>query len=302
MDKRLSIGITLLLNSIMDGKQQVLGVKPVEGPQGRSGSLVEYFEVETDLEQIVVVRKKVDELERRVVGLLSDLHSAIPPTYIDKAHGQIYQIFVEELGFVADTQAPLFVSAAKGLAKIHAQNLHNRPDWLPLAVENPLESLALGNWRKQWELNQELPGFLDEFRKLRTALEEAELRLFEFMASNSYLKTSTLIMADILPNHIRIYNGEACYIDWGQARFGSLYLDLANVYDTRGALVYRDCLAAEEVHIEAAEFINSYKTALKYAGLRYLATGLRNWRDRKADWPAQEGFMQRCIGLALGDN
>ncbi|MDP9383590.1 MAG: aminoglycoside phosphotransferase family protein [Chloroflexota bacterium] len=88
----------------------------------------------------------------------------------------------------------------------------------------------------------------------------------------------TLIHADMMDGHVLAHGGRPYLIDWGQARYGSFYLDLPNLFNQEQALVYRDALAQLGHEVSVTDFLDSYHEAARYPGLKYIGFWLHMWK------------------------
>jgi hypothetical protein len=109
----------------------------------------------------------------------------------------------------------------------------------------------------------------------------------------------TLLSVDLIPDHIRLWRGSACFIDWEQSAYGSLYLDLPNPFNVETALVYRDALARHGYSIPELEFQERFHEIGRYMGLRYLGYALWQWAQGGAERRRGRWFLYYTFGLAL---
>ena len=304
--------IELVVEGIVGGPAREVDVAE-DGPmpQGESGSAVRSFTIGYRTPEglggsVRIVTKHATRLERRVLALLAAQGQAIPVTVVPDAEGEgrglVVQEFADEIvspSFGAPFD-PLTERAAEALAAIHAGNLGAGPPWLPRADRSFLDELYLRATRVEWETNLGDPTFAAEFGGYTDALDRALDRLLDVLAELTRDgRTLALINTDITPAHVRVARGRPCFIDWEQANFGPLYLDLPNLLSVESALLYRDALARHGHDIPPTEFLERYREVGRYMGLRYLEVGLLNWRNRGADWPRQRWFLYFCLTLAL---
>jgi hypothetical protein len=301
-----------LLATITGEPREIMTVtEQPPGPQGASGSRIRYFEVIsvdprggrcTDL----LVTKDASLLERRILALLSAQGCAVPPVYLPDVTTEgrmpVYMPYLAErppldLGHPA---SPLTATIADGLAGIHAANRQQPPSWLPHASEDYRGSLWLHAWREQWEHNLGDPIFAAEFGAYTARLEDAMARFLQTLNALTAEGTSlTLLNVDLIPDHIRLWRDRACFIDWQQSSYGSLYLDLPNHFTVETALVYRDALAAHGYEIPVPEFLERYHEVGRYMGLRYLGYSLWVWAQGGAQRQAGRWFLYYTFKLAI---
>lgn len=280
-------------------------------PQGWSGSQIRYYRVtnrdlQGNIHQDMVVSKNAVLLERHILQMLSAQQCAVPCNHIadmiDEGRALIYMPYLDPLPphHTGHAEHPLTLSIAKGLAGIHAANCGHRPAWLPRTGDDWLGRLWLRAWREQWGANLAEPEFAAEFGAYTERLDAASAKLLvaldALVAEGDAL---TLLNVDLHPDHIRFWQGEARFIDWEQASYGPLYLDLPNYFTVETALVYRDALARQGIEIPPVEFIERYHAVSHYMGLRYLGYALSEWaaggeRRRQGRW-----FLYYTFSLAL---
>ncbi|MBX3084390.1 MAG: phosphotransferase [Anaerolineae bacterium] len=205
-----------------------------DAPQGASGSQINFYRVVSQdahapLRYDDLVTKNASLRERRIYDLLRMQGSAVPPIYIpdlvSEDRALIYMPYMEECSWRDDNASAARLSAADGLAKIHATNRMQPPSWLPHTAPHFEDRLWLRAWREQWERNLADPEFAAEFAPLTKRLEAA---MDQFMRTLQALTeeqtTLTLLCVDLIPGHIRWWRDKAYFIDWEQSSYGSLYL------------------------------------------------------------------------------
>ncbi len=281
------------------------------GQQGFSGSQVSYFTVTTKdtqgkVHQDSLVTKSAALLERQVLHLLSSQGCAVPLVVIPNiTHDEPQLIYMPFLSArppldLGHPMSPLTYSIADALARIHAINRHQPPAWLPHASDDFPGRLWLHAWRRQWETNLVFPEFAAEFGPYTERLEAAMDHLLEILQQlTAEGESLTLLNVDLIPDHIRLWHGAACFIDWQQAAYGSLYLDLPNPFSVETALVYRDALARHGYSIPVLEFQERFHAIGRYMGLRYLGYALWQWAQGGEERRRGRWFLYYTLGLAI---
>jgi aminoglycoside phosphotransferase (APT) family kinase protein len=293
---------------------ELLGAEPVEeaaGPQGASGGKLRYFSAGSQR----AVAKHATPLERRVIELLQSQGAAVPETRIPDAtspgRSWIYQRFAQDRPadrHQSDVSSPLTVSIAAGLAHLHAANLGRCPDWLPRVEANPRQELYLDAWSREWAKNMANDeDFAATYGHHTDALHSSQSHLLgvidDLCAEGSLC---TLINSDLTPAHIRVGpDGGAVFIDWEQACYGPLFIDLVNYFTAETGGVYRQALADMGVQVEEQRFAELFSECGRWMGLRYLEVGLWAWQLPRDD-PSMEQkrkelhhFFSFCLDLAL---
>lgn len=279
------------------------------GPQGFSGSQISYLTVTTkntlgNVYQDSLVTKSASLLERQVLHLLSSQGCAVPPVVIPNILDEPQLIYMPFLNArpaldLGHPMSPLTYSIADALARIHAINRCQPPPWLPHASDDFLGRLWLHEWRRQWQTNLVFPEFAAEFGAYTDRLEVAMDHLLEILQElTAEGESLTLLNVDLIPDHIRLWHGAACFIDWQQAAYGSFYLDLPNPFSVETALVYRDALARHGYSIPVLEFQERFHEIGRYMGLRYLGYALWQWAQGGEERRRGRWFLYYTLGLA----
>ena len=307
-DPRYEQGLAAVVSGVIGAPARLLDVQEeAPSPQGASGGVVRSFMVSAEgsddkPQTVKVISKEASSRERHVLDLLSTQRQAIPVTWVKdpsrEGRALIFQEYAEDYPWSAP-DASLTEQTADGLAAIHAANLGALP-WLPRADRSFVEELYLRATQQEWERNLADPDFAQEFGRYTEPLHAALDRLLDVLGElTREEQTLTLINTDITPEHLRLARGKPCIIDWDQANYGSLYLDLPNVLSVETVLLYRDALARHGLDIAPTDFLERFREVGRYMGLRYLEVGLLNWRDRGEDWSHQRRFLYFCLTIAL---
>jgi hypothetical protein len=274
------------------------------GPQGYSGATLTYFDVTYQQngtnEQTVLVVKDAPMMERQAMTWLGEQGAPVPFSHtFDLETDARRPICMQYVGSVTPP-AERVQQAARTLAAVHAAGLKRRQElsWLPRADADFYAGWLIHNcWRDPWQrvLSNDDPftdafgnqwpaaepgaDFAAEFAGYSQPLEEAAARFLDAM---TFLwnegDSLTILHGDFHDDHVRTLNGREYIIDWGDARFGSLYVDLPNYFSRQDALLYRDALAELGHDIPAEQFLARYDAVRPYPGFKYFGIGLWNWR------------------------
>jgi aminoglycoside phosphotransferase (APT) family kinase protein len=300
-----------LLSQIRREQCEVIDTRPESnGPQGYSGSQVSYYQVTSrgvdgQVRQDRLVVKQASLLERRLVHHLLEQSCAVPPAVIpdiaSSERAPIYMPFTDARPPHSEGNgSPLTASIADGLAGIHAANIGQPPAWLPHASDDFTGRLWLKAWHEQWEANLAQPDFAAEFERYTAQLEDADERLLRDLAALAVEGAClTVLNVDLIPDHIRLWRGRACFIDWEQSSYGPLYLDLPNAFSVETVLTYRDALARRGHRIPEVEFLERFHAISPYMGLRYLGFALWQWAQGGAERERGRWFLYYTLHLAL---
>jgi len=278
------------------------------GEQGFSGATLRYYDVtycrQDEAGAMSLVIKDAPLHERRTHMWLNTHGLPVPLSYTrdltTDAPAPLCMQFIEG----KPTSAERGQIAPHTLAAIHyaAMGHGNDLPWVPRADAAFFEEIV-ANWREPWHAALHGPeafatwGAQHPFawgamqpknsRSDFAAAFAAETPLLE-TAANRFLRDMTtlwdesdaltLIHADFHGEHIRVSDGRGYVIDWGQARYGPLYIDLPNYFPMRDdALRYRDALAALGHDIARDVFLARYAAARAYPGFKYFGFAFHRW-------------------------
>jgi hypothetical protein len=266
--------------------------------------------------QVKLVTKNAPLTERRLQVWLNDRGLPVPFGHsldLTSEHSLVCLQYVPHM-----PEPGSAMQVARGLAAIHAAALDRAADfaWLPRADSNYAADFIVDRcWRRPWQSTRENADFVDAFGRrtppgppgdfgaafdrYRQPLEEAAAHFVRAMedlwAEGNSL---TLIHADFHDDHVRPDGGQVYMIDWGQARYGPLYLDLPNYFTRDEALLYRDALADLGQDIPREEFLARFDATHPYPGFKYFGVGLWNWRY--ANPPHENSKVQHFVDMVLG--
>ena len=237
---------------------------------------------------MTLITKECSLRERRVLDLLMSQGQCVPFSHtLDLITDSPMLVCQQDLSTDV-RQAPLDgeYQAARCLARIHFINRERAGDltWLPPADRTYLENVILADYRAQLARAQERPEFSAQYGSV---VQHIEQEVHPFLTTMDALwkdgNSLTLIHADMMDSHVLMHEGQPYVIDWGQARYGSLYLDLPNYFTPAGALLYRDALAELGRDIPADQFIEHYREAGRYPGFKYIGFLLFLWTNGHLD-------------------
>ncbi len=300
----------------------IAAVQRAAGEQGYSGARLRYYDVTYTRSgataQATLVTKDAPLLERRTHTWLGDRRLPVPFSHTpDLATDAAAPLCMQYIGN-APAMDERAGRAAQALAAIHHAALGRDAvlRWLPRADPTFLADWLIDAcWRRGWQsvlagqghidaygrhFGPPKPGadFAAEFAAYTQPLEDAAAR---FLRAMTALWTAgdalTLIHGDLHGEHIRTQGQRAYVIDWGQARYGPLYLDLPNSFSRTDAPRYREALAALGHTIPPDVFLARYDAARAYVGFKYFGIGL--WQWCYGDPPHRRRPVQYWIDLAL---
>jgi hypothetical protein len=175
----------------------------------------------------------------------------------------------------------------RALAYIHYANLGCKCDlpWLPQVDEAYLAKGINEWWRPSWERAKDNPVFAETFgTEIVTKIEDIASRIVEDMAPVIQdASTYTMIHNDLNPGNVLVHNNEEVYfIDWEEARYGSLFMDIPmRCGSLQQAEDYRRYLSLFGCDIPEQQFARLFPVASRYLGLRFMCWNLGVWQENE---------------------
>ncbi len=272
------------------------------GEQGFSAAMLRYYDVTYTragvTERATLVTKEASLGERRSLAWLGGRGLPVPFSYTpDLTTAAPAPVCMQYVG-ARPAPGERARQAARTLAAIHHAALGRVDElpWLPRADPAFFARWLIDAcWRRGWQralageghvdaygrhFGPPKPGgaFAAEFAAYTQPLEEAAARFLRDMTALWEAGDSlTLVHADFHDEHVRSRGGRAYVIDWGQAHYGPLYVDLPNYFSRDEALLYRGALAELGHDLPPDEFLARYDAASPYPGFKYFGIGLWNW-------------------------
>ncbi len=293
------------------------------GPQGYSGAALRYYDVAYMLggnaERMTIVTKKASLVERHTLAWLNEHGLAVPFSYTaDLTTDESVSVCMEYAGDPAPVQGSV-QEVARSLAAIHHAALGHGDNlaWLPRADPQFFATRLLDSgWRGPWHRVLTGAGYTNWYGQFQPAvepdatfgetfgaiyplLEERAKRFVNEMAALWAAGDSlTLVHCDFHGSNVRWQAGRPRLLDWEQAQYGSLYIDLPNFFSREEALLYRNALADLGHDIPRDKFLAGYDAARPYPGFKYFGIGLWNWRH--GDPAQRQANVQYWIDMVLG--
>ncbi len=264
-----------------------------QNEQGYSGAamarhVVAFTTPAGETQHVQLITKEASLRERRVLALLVSQRQDVPFCHtLDLTTDEPVLMCQQDLS--TNPPQPLADAdrqAARCLARIHAVNLGRGGDlpWLPRADRAYLEGTILADYRTQLALAQASPAFSSEYGLIAQQVEQT---VPSFLTDMDALwqegDALTVIHADVMDSHLLFSGGHPSIIDWGQARYGPLYLDLPNYFTPATVLFYREALAEFGVPIPTDKFMERYQKAGRYPGFKYIGVLLYLWTNGHLD-------------------
>lgn len=175
----------------------------------------------------------------------------------------------------------------QALACIHYVNMGciNDLPWLPKVDEAYIAGMINDYWSVSWEYAKGNPAFAGTFGvDVISAIEAAAGSIVHEMAPVIQdASTYTMIHNDLNPGNVLVHNNEDVYfIDWEEARYGSLFMDIPmRCGSLQQAQAYRACLGNIGLDIPEPHFAKLFTVASRYQGLRFMCWNLGVWEHNE---------------------
>ncbi|WP_042197643.1 phosphotransferase [Paenibacillus camerounensis] len=244
----------------------------------------------SEQEEIYLVTKQATFAERSALSRLFSQGAKVPfslsgqPLYEGRS-----LLCIEDVDGRTDysrlDMSALQQKETEALAYIHYVNLGCICDlpWLPRVDEAYLAEVINTSWRISWEHARQNAAFTDTFgRETLSAIEEIAGRIVEdMMPVVCAAHTFTMIHNDLNPGNVLVKdNRDVYFIDWEEARYGSLFMDIPMRCGTlQQAEEYRRYLGVLGCDIPQQEFAGLFRTASRYLGLRFMCWNLGVWQE-----------------------
>ncbi len=259
-----------------------------------------------DARQVRLVTKPAPLVERRSLALLNQQgHACVPFSHtLDLTTNTTALVCMQDVGAKVVSATPASLrQAAAGLAKIHRLNLGKEGElvWLPRTDHAYFVDFILNVcWRPEWERSLANTVFVCEFGQYIDAVEASAATLPDIMQNLADVPdTLTLVHTDIYYGHVLEHQARPFFIDWGQTRYGSLYLDIpSHFYSLEMAQIYRQELAALSIELNPADFERNYHLAGRFVAFRYMWWWLNDWKTRPNNW--NKGVLLSMLKRAIG--
>lgn len=295
--------IQATLKSRVSPEVRVIDVRQRErGTQGFSQVTLHYYDVvyeQTGVPtQIALVIKEVAPVERLTLEWLGERRLSVPFSFALDTGGDGTTLLCMQYVGEAPALADRTQRAAQALAAIHHAALGRRDNLLWLPPADPTffaERIIDACWRRAWRYVLSGEGYIDwygrwheprapdpfwqQFAEYDRPLEEAAARFLRDMTTLwQQGDILTLLHADFHSDNVRADDGRIYVIDWEQACYGPLYIDLPNYFTREESLLYRDALAVLGCDIPADTFLAHYDAASRYIGFKYFGFGVLSQR------------------------
>ncbi|MCQ6561233.1 phosphotransferase [Paenibacillus mendelii] len=235
------------------------------------------------------VTKKATYIERSTLSLLYSQAANVPYSLSIDSHAAGRSLLciqdVDDQTDYGNLDIPsLQMKEMQALAHIHRTNMGNQTalPWLSRVDQAHISKMLNERWRPSWEAAKENKAFIEEYGvHLIAEIEDAAHHIVhDIGVVIQDESTYTLIHNDLNPGNVLVHHNEDVYfIDWEEARYGSLFFDIPlRCSSLKLANEYRDQLGIE---IPQSRYEPLFSIASRYLGLRYMSWNLGAWQHNQ---------------------
>ncbi|MGM0885226.1 MAG: phosphotransferase [Bacillota bacterium] len=262
-----------------------------------------------DTSKLSLVSKNATRIERQVLTRLYSQKASVPFSLSYGSEGEERSLIcIQDVDYQTDYRnlniSLLQKSEPKALSHIHISNFGLRKElsWLPEVDSFHIEKMIYERWKPQWQAAKGNEQFTDVFGEYIPLVEAVANTIFEdlqYVINDE--KSHTLIHNDLNPGNVLVHNNtDVIFIDWEEARYGSLFLDIPLRCGTSEQLEeYRKLLSAKNIEIPDDHFNQMYAIASRYLGLRYMSWNLGAWTSNSQAKDDLKKYLDMVVGTSL---
>jgi fructosamine-3-kinase len=274
---------------------EILSINDLELAYGLSAVALKRHEIRlrdtNDERTINLISKQATLIERRVLSHLFEQSANVPFSYTpDLISSNRVYLCMQDVDYETDyshlNYHLLQSNELLALSHIHAVNYQKSDElsWLPFADPNHIEYALNEKWRPSWDEAKLDTDFISTFGQYISEVEQsAEYIVKDIQEVLLDQSSHTLIHNDLHPGNTLIYNNKEVYfIDWEEARYGSLYLDISLRFrEASQAENYRQLVNSLGLNLSKDIFTRRFHVASRYMGLRYMSWFLQVWKEEE---------------------
>ncbi|MBB6020248.1 aminoglycoside phosphotransferase (APT) family kinase protein [Paenibacillus sp. JGP012] len=170
---------------------------------------------------------------------------------------------------------------------------------LPEIDTRYVEKMIGEYWKPQWQAVKQYEQFIELFGDYIPIIESAaDAILKDIQHVLNDQSSQTLIHNDLNPGNVLVrQNTEVIFIDWEEAKYGSLFLDIAMRCRTPEQMNgYRELLSAQNIEFTDHHWNQMYTIASRYLGLRYMTGNLGAWTTQPNAKDQLRGYLDMVAG------
>lgn len=296
----------------MDPKAEVLSIEST--PISMGSQAVELMrhsvliKVLDETSKLSLVSKYATRIERQVLTRLYSQRASVPFSYSDGSElDERFLICIQDVDYQTNYRninvRLLQKSETKALSYIHASNFGQRRElsWLPEVDSLHIEKMIYERWKPQWQAAKRNEQFIDIFGDYIPFVEAVANTIFEDIQHLINDESSqTLIHNDLNPGNVLVHNNtDVLFIDWEEARYGSLFLDIPLRCGTSEQIEdYKGLLADKSIEFSYDHFNQMYAIASRYLGLRYMSWNLGAWTSNSHAKDDLKKYLDMVVGTS----
>jgi len=240
---------------------------------------------------ISLITKKATFVERSALSRLFSQGANVPFSLSNEPHTEDRSLIcIQDVDYQTDynhlDMDLLQNKELRALAYIHGTNMGLKKEmpWIPTVDQNHIIDMMENRWRPSWNATIENPVFIEEFGlPIISEIEAVASRIIddlEVLIRDEHMHT--MIHNDLNPGNVLVHNNEDVYfIDWEEARYGSLFFDVPlRCSHMRQVDIYRGALSSHGYDIPQDQFEKYFSLASRYLGIRYMSWNLRVWEQK----------------------
>ncbi|QUL52323.1 aminoglycoside phosphotransferase family protein [Paenibacillus tritici] len=259
--------------------------------------------------KLSLVSKHATRIERQVMTWLYSQRASVPFSF---SYGSELDerslICIQDVDYQTDYSniniSSLQKSETKALSHIHLSNFGQRRElsWLPEVDNFHIEKMIFEQWKPQWQVAKENEQFKDIFGDYIPLVEDAANTIvqdIQYVIRDE--GSQTLIHNDLNPGNVLVHNNtEVIFIDWEEARYGSLFFDIPLRCGTLEQIEeYRGLLAGKSIEFPDDHFEQMYTIASRYLGLRFMSWNLGAWTSNSRAKEDLKKYLDMVVGASL---
>nr|WP_145402195.1 phosphotransferase [Paenibacillus xylanexedens] len=269
------------------------------------------FKVPDQILSISLVSKQAARIEQRVLTWLYSQKANVPfslSSWSVSDHLEAEErslLCIEDVDYQTDYTnldiGLLQKREIKALSHIHISKLGQKKalSWLPEIDTCYVEKMIGEYWKPQWQAAKQDEQFIELFGDYIPIVESAaDAILKDIQHVLNDQSSQTLIHNDLNPGNVLVrQNTEVIFIDWEEAKYGSLFLDIAMRCRTPEQMNdYRDLLSAKSIEFTDHHWNQLYTIASRYLGLRYMTWNLGAWTTQSNAKDQLRGYLDMVAG------
>ncbi|WP_440111619.1 phosphotransferase family protein [Paenibacillus sp. QZ-Y1] len=240
---------------------------------------------------VSLVTKKATFIERSALSRLFSQGANVPFSLSNEPHTEDRSLIcIQDVDYQTDyshlDMDLLQHKELRALAYIHGTNMGLKKElpWLPAVDRTHIIEMMEKRWRPSWNAALENPVFIEEFgSQIISEIEAVASSIvndLEVLIRDEHMHT--MIHNDLNPGNVLVHNNEDVYfIDWEEARYGSLFFDLPlRCSQLRQVEIYREALSSHGYDIPQEQFEKHFSLASRYLGIRYMSWNLGVWEQQ----------------------